>query len=177
MLTPTVLMRFLDDNLFAGPQELHHPDPGGADVDADTTRPPEAATASAKAHPEPGGTTRTAEARTAETRTTPSLQPNRVRRSRRRGVTSKMERWKPTGESHVDFEPTELADSFLNELMTKSKNHRNFITYVAGHDRDAQQYRVRVNCKFNPEDSYVKMPTAMEGYAKTTMIKIRGEPH
>ena len=88
-----------------------------------------------------------------------------------------MERWEPTGESHVDFEPTELADSFLNELMTKSKNHRNFITYVAGHERDAQQYRVRVTCKFNPEDTYVKMPIAMEGYAKTTMIKIHGEPH
>ena len=88
-----------------------------------------------------------------------------------------MGKWKPIGESYVDFEPTELADSFLDELMTRSKNRRNFITYVAGHERDAQQYRVRVNCKFNPEDSYVKMPTAMEGYAKTTMIKIRGEPH
>ena len=53
-LTPTVLMRFLDDNIFAGAQGPHHPDPGGAgtdsgaDVDADATHPPEAATASAK---------------------------------------------------------------------------------------------------------------------------------
>ena len=40
-----------------------------------------------------------------------------------------------------------------------------------------RSYRIRVNCKFNPEDTHIKMPPAMEKYAKTTMVRYCNDPH
>ena len=55
------------------------------------------------------------------------------------------------------------------------KSHRNFITYVTGSDRDDRKFRVRVNCKFRPDESWITTPPDMEVMAKTTMVKYDGD--
>ena len=77
-----------------------------------------------------------------------------------------------TFEDRIDFEPTETTDEFLDSLMEKGfKNHRNFIAYATGTEKTDRAYRVRVNCKFGPDNSYIKMLPSMESCKKTTMVR------
>ena len=85
--------------------------------------------------------------------------------------------WEPTGEEHVDFEPTEVSDQYSDDLMkSKDTQEKSFMTYVTRTDRDAKEYRVRVNYKFRPKESHVNHLPSMMYYSKTTMGKYEGEP-
>jgi len=91
----------------------------------------------------------------------------------------------PNGEFIEEFDPTKTPATDLDKLFTDREEEacergltsftRNFITYISrpGEEKFAAQYKIRVNCKYEPKDTTVTYPEYMKNYAKTTLVRIR----
>ena len=83
--------------------------------------------------------------------------------------------WEPTGVGRIDYNPlretSEFYQAILDDKIKGKGRKKNFIQFVAGSPEDLTYKKVRVNGKFDPQNTKVGLPQNMRDYRKTTVAR------